>query len=79
MDESPPSLLTVPEVATYLRTTPAAAQKMIERGQIPASCVVRLGRRVLVRRDDLRRWVGVISNYQEEQQGKGKAECTSQK
>jgi excisionase family DNA binding protein len=41
-------LLTVPEVADVLRTSPKAIYAMVERGQLPG--VVRLGRRVLVHR-----------------------------
>ncbi len=54
---APPSLMTVAEAAALLRTTAKAIYTMIERGQIPG--VVRLGRRVLVRRVDLRRHVGL--------------------
>jgi excisionase family DNA binding protein len=52
------ALMTVPEVAVFLRTTSKAIYAMIERGQLPG--VVRLGRRVLVRRDDLRALVGLL-------------------
>lgn len=51
-------LLTVDETAAFLRTTRAAVYAMVERGQLPG--VVRLGRRVLVRRVDLRRHVGLV-------------------
>ncbi len=57
MGSTPHSLLTVPEAASLLRTTAKAIYTMIERGQLPG--VVRLGRRVLVRRVDLRRHVGL--------------------
>jgi excisionase family DNA binding protein len=53
----PQSLMTVAEAAALLRTTAKAIYTMIERGQLPG--VVRLGRRVLVRRADLRRHVGL--------------------
>ena len=46
-----PELLTVPETATLIRTTPKAVYALVERGQLPG--VVRLGRRVLVRREML--------------------------
>ena len=52
--ETPPLLL-VAEVAEFLRTTPTAIYAMIERGLLPG--VVRIGRRVLVRRDDLVEWL----------------------
>jgi excisionase family DNA binding protein len=51
-----PSLLLVSEVATLLRTSPKAVYAMIERGLLPG--VVRIGRRVLIRRDDLLHWLG---------------------
>lgn len=53
-----PDLLTVPEVADFLRTSKKAIYDMVERGQLPG--VVRLGRRVLVRRSDLLRHVGLL-------------------
>jgi excisionase family DNA binding protein len=46
-----PLLLTVDETASFLRTTRKAVYALIERGQLAG--VVRLGRRVLVRRDQL--------------------------
>ena len=49
--ESLPLLLTVAETASLLRTTRKAVYAMVERGLMPG--VTRLGRRVLVRRDDL--------------------------
>ena len=52
-DASP--LLLVSEVAALLRTSPKAVYAMIERGLLPG--VVRIGRRVLVRRDDLLHWL----------------------
>ncbi len=57
MSTMPQSLMTVAEAAALLRTTAKAIYTMIERGQLPG--VVRLGRRVLVRRIDLRRHVGL--------------------
>lgn len=50
-----PSLLLVSEVAALLRTSPKAVYAMIERGLLPG--VVRIGRRVLVQRDDLLHWL----------------------
>ena len=42
-------LLTIEEVADqYLRTTPKAVRRLIERHQLPG--IVRVGRRVLIRR-----------------------------
>ena len=45
-----PLLLTVAEVAEFLRTTRKAVYAMVERGRLP---VARVGRRLLIRRDDL--------------------------
>jgi excisionase family DNA binding protein len=45
-----PALLLASEVADLLRTSRKSVYSMIERGQLP---VVRIGRRVLVREDDL--------------------------
>jgi len=50
-----PLLLTVPEAAELLRTTPLAVYAMVARGQLPG--VTRLGRRVLFRSADLLDWL----------------------
>ena len=50
-----PILLTACEVAALLRTSRKALYSMIERQQLPG--VTRIGRRVLIRRDDLVRWL----------------------
>lgn len=50
-----PILLTVDETAEILRTTRSAIYAMVERGQLPG--VTRLGRRVLVRSQDLLDWL----------------------
>ncbi len=50
-----PTLLLVSEVANLLRTSPKAVYAMVERGRLPG--VVRLGRRVLIQRDDLLHWL----------------------
>lgn len=50
-----PHLLTADEVAIVLRTSRGAIYAMAERGQLPG--VVRIGRRLLVRRDDLLDWL----------------------
>jgi len=47
----PPLLLAVPETAALLRTTRKAVYALIERGQLAG--VRRLGRRVLIHRDEL--------------------------
>ena len=46
-----PRFLTVDETAEVLRTTRRGAYAMAERGQLPG--VTRIGRRMLVRADDL--------------------------
>ncbi len=50
-----PVLLTLDDVATTLRSTRKAIYVMVERGQLPG--VIRIGRRVLVDRDDLLMWL----------------------
>lgn len=50
-----PSLLTVQDVAALLRTTKSAIYTMIERYQLPG--VVRIGRRVLIREEELVKWL----------------------
>ena len=50
-----PRLLTTTEVAEVLKTTPKATYAMIARGQLPG--VIRIGRRVLVRADELLDWL----------------------
>jgi excisionase family DNA binding protein len=47
--------LTVPEVADLIRTTPKAIYDLVWKGRLPG--VVRLGRRVLVKRASLLRWL----------------------
>ena len=49
-------LLTPSEVAAVLRTSKKAIYAMVERRQLPG--IVRLGRRVLVRREALLDWLG---------------------
>jgi excisionase family DNA binding protein len=48
-------LLTASETAALLRTSREAVYAMAERGQLPG--VIRIGRRLLVRRDDLLSWL----------------------
>ena len=50
-----PLLLTVPEAARLLRTTPRGVYAMVERRQLPG--VVRIRRRVLFRTAALLDWV----------------------
>ena len=53
--ETFPFLLTADDVASLLRTTRIAVYAMVGRAQIPG--VIRLGRRVLFRRDTLLDWL----------------------
>ena len=48
-------LLTVDQAADLLRTTRRAIYAMVERRQLPG--VIRIGRRVLLRADDLLNWL----------------------
>ena len=50
-----PIFLTADETADVLRTSRKGVYVMVERGQLPG--VTRLGRRVLIRRDDLLEWL----------------------
>ena len=54
LNELPP-LLTAAEVAQILRTSPKAVYTMAHRGLLPG--VIHVGRRLLVRRDDLVEWL----------------------
>jgi excisionase family DNA binding protein len=54
-DRGLPRLLTVDDAAALLRTSKRAIYAMIERRQLPG--VVRIGRRVLLRADDLLHWL----------------------
>jgi excisionase family DNA binding protein len=48
-------LLTVDDLAELLRTTPAGVRRMRQRGTLPPA--VKVGTRVLWRRDELERWI----------------------
>lgn len=50
-----PPLLLPEEAAILLRTSKKAIYSLAERGQLPGT--VRLGRRLLIRRDDLLAWL----------------------
>ena len=50
-----PYLLTATDVAERLRTTKVAIYTMAERAQLPG--IVRIGRRLLFREDDLVEWL----------------------
>jgi excisionase family DNA binding protein len=53
--QSMPVLLTVDDAAELLRTTKRAIYAMIERRQLPG--IIRIGRRVLFRADELLHWL----------------------
>ena len=55
MQHQLPPLLTVDDVAAYLRTTRHAIYAMVERQQLPRP--FRIGRRLLIRRDELLDWL----------------------
>lgn len=52
-------LLTVPEAALLLRTTPQGVYTLISRGTMPG--VTRMGKRVLIRAADLRKHLGLTT------------------
>lgn len=54
-----PELMTVEEVATFLRTSIDAIYKMVERKQLPGVVRSHGGRRILFRRDEVRAHVGL--------------------
>jgi len=47
-------ILTVPEVAEYLKLSKSKMYRMVQRGQIPH---VKIGRNVRIRREDLLAWI----------------------
>jgi excisionase family DNA binding protein len=51
-----PPMLTIEEAAAVLRTTVKAVYSRIDRGQLPG--VKRVGRRLLIQRDELLGWMG---------------------
>jgi excisionase family DNA binding protein len=55
LEDGWPALLTAGEVAVVLRTSRKAVYAMVERARLPG--VTRIGRRLLVRRDDLLAWL----------------------
>jgi excisionase family DNA binding protein len=55
MQHQLPALLTVDDVAAFLRTTRHAIYAMVERHQLPRP--FRVGRRLLIHRDELLDWL----------------------
>ena len=53
-----PVLITTDEMADLLRTSRTAIYAMVARAQLPG--VVRIGRRVLFRREDVMRWLAQL-------------------
>lgn len=51
-----PEFLTIGEVASLLRTTPAALYAARHRGQKPGSLGVQVGRKIVWRRSDIDAW-----------------------
>ena len=56
--DSEPVLLTADEMADLLRTSRTAIYAMVARAQLPG--VVRIGRRVLFRREDVMTWLSQL-------------------
>lgn len=48
--------LTVPEGAEFLRTSAAVLYQWIAEKRIPAACVARIGRKILLNRFALEQW-----------------------
>lgn len=52
-----PQLLTVEELAPLLKVTKAALYALVERGKVPRACIVRLGRSLRFRSDQVTIWL----------------------
>lgn len=52
-----PTLLSSRDVATWLGVTRKALYAMVERGEIPASCIVRIGTRLRFAEKELTCWI----------------------
>jgi excisionase family DNA binding protein len=57
MSQAQPELITVAEAAVLLRTSTKGVYTLVERGAQPG--VTRVGRRVLIRAADLRKYLGL--------------------
>ena len=55
----PEEVMTVPEVAEYLRINPQTVYRKAKSGQLPA---VRIGRAIRFRRSELESWLKNLSN-----------------
>jgi excisionase family DNA binding protein len=54
MDEQLDNIMTIPEVARYLKISKSKVYSLVQRRKIPH---VRIGRNVRVRQSDLRAWI----------------------
>lgn len=61
MPANPPDLIDVHGLARLLGSTPTAVYKALYRGEIPANCVVRIGRRVRFRSDSITAWLDSLT------------------
>jgi excisionase family DNA binding protein len=68
LDETLPYLLTADDTACLLRTSRKAIYSMAHRGELPG--VTRIGRRLLIRRDDLLRWLDESRALSPKEQGR---------
>ena len=58
MAQDPPQLLTPDDLARILRTSRKAIYALVERGRIPASCILRIGRLLRFRPGPVTIWLG---------------------
>ncbi len=63
MDNSLPEILTIEEVANYLRVPLSSLYKLAQQGKIPAS---KVGRHWRFRRENIDRWLDQQSNSNSE-------------
>ena len=55
--ESPETLWTLEDFASWLRITVLAARAMLRRRELPADAVIKIGRRVRLRAERIKAWV----------------------
>ena len=65
----PPEYLDAGETAELIRTTTTALYTQRSRGTFPGSLGVKVGRKVLFRRDDISQWFEVQRHEQYEARG----------